>query len=79
MKRRWFVCQEEMEQALVVEVVLELEEVCEEEVVGAGWEVPDLVLAPPGSVYVPPVEPQSLTKQEHPAIKGSVQTAVPQW
>ena len=60
-----------------MEVVLEPKEVWEEDVVEVGWEVPDLVLAPPGSVYVPPVELLSLIKQGHPAIKECVQTAVP--
>ena len=58
-----------MEQALPVEVALEPEEVWEEEVVGAGREVPDPVLVPPESVYAPPVELLPLIKQEHPAIK----------
>ena len=58
-----------MERALPVEVALEPEEAGEEEVVGAGWEVQDPVLVPPGSVYVPPVELLPLIKQEHPAIK----------
>ena len=52
-----------------MEVALEPEEAGEEEVVGAGWEVQDPVLVPPGSVYVPPVELLPLIKQEHPAIK----------
>lgn len=52
-----------------MEVALEPEEVWEEDVVGAGWEVPDPVLAPPGNVYVPPVELVSLIKQGYPAIK----------
>ena len=45
-----------MEQALLGEVVLEQEEVWEEVVEEAGWEVPDLVLVPAASVCVPPVE-----------------------
>jgi len=44
-----------MEQALLGEVVLEPEEVWEAVVAEAGWEVPDLVLVPAVSVYVPPV------------------------
>lgn len=52
-----------MERALLEEVVLEQEEVWEEVVVAeAGWEVPDLVLVPAVSVYVPHVELLFLTK-----------------
>jgi len=45
-----------MEQALLVEAVLEREAVWEEGVVGEGWGVPELVLALPASVYAPRVE-----------------------
>ncbi len=45
-----------MEQALLEEVDLEPEEVWEEVVAEAGWEVPDLALVPAVSVYVHPVE-----------------------
>jgi len=68
-----------MEQALLVEGVLEQEEVWEEVVAEAGWEVPDLVLVPAVSVYVPPVELLYLIKLGHPVIKWCVQTAVHQW
>jgi hypothetical protein len=68
-----------MEQALLVEAVLEAEAVWEEGVVGEGWGVPELVLALAGSVYVPPVELLSLIRQGYPAIKWNAQTVVPQW
>ena len=51
-----------MEQALLGEVVREQEEVGEEVVAEAGWEVPDLVLVPAASVCVPPVELLCLIK-----------------
>ena len=68
-----------MEQALLVEGVLEQEEVWEEVEAEAGWEVPDLVLVPAVSVYVRPVELLYLIKWGHPAIKWCVQTVAHQW
>ena len=51
-----------MEQALLGEVDSEREEVWEEVVAEAGWEVPDPVLVPAVSVYVHPVEQPYLIK-----------------
>ncbi|UCF71928.1 MAG: hypothetical protein JSW35_06910 [Deltaproteobacteria bacterium] len=68
-----------MEQALLVEAVLEREAVWEEGVVVEGWGVPELVLAQQGSVYAPRVELPLLIRQGYPAIKWNAQTAVPQW
>ena len=59
---RWFICREEMEQALLGEVVREQEEVGEEVVAEAGWEAPDLALVPAASVYAPPAELLCLIK-----------------
>ena len=48
---------------------MEPEEVWEEVAVEAGEEVPDLVMAPPGSVYVPHVALLFLIKQGYLVIK----------
>ena len=70
MKRRRFVCQEEMKQALPVEVALEPEEVWEEAVVVVweGWVELVLEQDPLANVSVQPVERERLIRQGSPAI-----------
>lgn len=74
-----FLCQEEMEQVHLEEVVQEQEEVWEEQVVEEEWEEPDQVLGRAVSVCVRPVEPLPPTRLEYPATKSSVLNAVLQW
>ena len=64
-----------MEQALLEEVVLELEE----EVAGEEWAGLKLEQGPEEIVYVPPVEPVLLIRLDCRAIKLSVLNVAHQW